>query len=207
MLKETAASRDICVVDDDASVRDSLATALGVEGYRVETYADGHSFIARTEQKGPPGAILLDVHMPGRSGLDILRDLKRRECLTPVIVITGHGDVPMAVEAIKAGAYDFIEKPFAFDLLLSQIKSAIDADAADGMNHAEGDTRPGFTDVLTQREREVLREIAAGSSSKEAGRFLGISPRTVEVHRARIMRKLNARNAADLMRIVFSGSH
>jgi two-component system, LuxR family, response regulator FixJ len=201
MLRDNRPSSDIFVIDDDLAIRDSLATALKIEGYGVETFEDGASFM-RAAQARKPGAILLDVHMPGRSGLDILKDMKKDENAVPVIVITGHGDVPMAVEAIKAGAFDFIEKPFSFDALLVQLRAALDHGKTDAepvdLNHAFGDT-------LTAREREVLREIASGASSKEAGRLLNISPRTVEVHRARIMRKLNARNAADLMRIVFSG--
>jgi FixJ family two-component response regulator len=200
MLDQARPSGDIIVIDDDAAIRDSLATALQLEGYGVETFSDGATFL-RSGQGRAADAILLDVHMPGRSGLDILRDLMRDEVPVPVIIITGHGDVPMAVQAIKAGAYDFIEKPFEFDALLAQLRAAIRRHEQD----QPVDMKGGFGEMLTAREREVLREIASGASSKEAGRLLNISPRTVEVHRARIMRKLGARNAADLMRIVFSG--
>jgi FixJ family two-component response regulator len=201
VLDDTKSSGEIIVVDDDVAIRDSLSAALQLEGYGVETFSDGAVFL-KAAQSRSAGAVLLDVHMPGRSGLDILRDLKREEYAPPVIVITGRGDVPMAVEAIKAGAFDFIEKPFQFELLLTQIKAAISRQT----NEQSIDLKAAFGESLTQREREVLREIASGASSKEAGRLLHISPRTVEVHRARIMRKLGARNAADLMRIVFSGT-
>lgn len=201
MLGETKASGDIIVVDDDVAIRDALSAALQLEGYGVETFSDGAAFLKAVSSRSA-GAILLDVHMPGRSGLEILKDLKRDENAAPVILITGRGDVPMAVEAIKAGAFDFIEKPFQFETLLAQLKAAVSRQPQE----QAVDLNAAFGETLTSREREVLREIAAGASSKEAGRLLGISPRTVEVHRARIMRKLGARNAADLMRIVFSGT-
>ena len=145
--------------------------------------------------------------LPDQSGLEILKTLKAESYPAPILMITGHGDIPMAVEAIKLGAYDFVEKPFSMDTLLDQLKSAMNAQARreQGGNNNDIDLgNIGGGNVLTPREREVLREIATGASSKEAGRILGISPRTVEVHRARIMDKLGARNAADLMRIIFS---
>jgi FixJ family two-component response regulator len=194
---------EVFVVDDDPSVRDALALALTAERYSVRLFSDGLSFLEAAKYS-EPSAVLLDVHMPGRSGLEIMKQLNAEGYSAPVLIITGHGDIPMAVEAIKQGAHDFIEKPFALDYLISHLRAAVAAKRQQRNAPALHLNAPGIDETLTQREREVLREIASGASSKEAGRVLGISPRTIEVHRARIMEKLGARNTADLMRIVFS---
>jgi two-component system, LuxR family, response regulator FixJ len=205
MLNPIDKTNEIFVVDDDPAVRDAVADALRSAGYHVESFADGSRVLDVVKLRAP-AAIVLDVMLPDKSGIDVLKILKTQKISCPVLVITGHGDVPLAVEAIKQGAYDFIEKPFPINTLLDQLKNAMSltpklektAAGVDlDLSHIGGE-------VLTPREREVLREIATGASSKEAGRILGISPRTVEVHRARIMDKLGARNAADLMRIIFS---
>jgi two-component system, LuxR family, response regulator FixJ len=195
----------IFVVDDDHAVLDALSMSLQAEGYLVEGFLDAQSVMNAVHMR-VPSAMLLDVKLPDQSGIEVLRTLRSDNFVMPIIMMTGHGDVPMAVEAIKLGAYDFIEKPFSICALLDQLKRSMVA-----KEKFTNDTRVGEFDflsvggnVLTKRECEVLREIAAGASSKEAGRILGISPRTVEVHRARIMDKLGARNAADLMRILFS---
>jgi two-component system, LuxR family, response regulator FixJ len=204
MLNTAMQTKEIFVVDDDPAVRDALATALRTEGFIVEAFKDAKAFLDVIRMRSP-AAVVLDVMLPDQSGLDVLKALKAEAYPAPVVLISGHGDIPMAVEGIKLGAFDFMEKPFSMDALLTQVKSAINV-------QTRKDSRdPGDLDLghiggamLTPREREVLREIATGASSKEAGRILGISPRTVEVHRARIMDKLGARNAADLMRIIFS---
>jgi two-component system, LuxR family, response regulator FixJ len=195
----------VFVIDDDHAVLDALSMSLEAEGYSVEGFLDGQSMINALHRQ-TPSALLLDVKLPDQSGIEVLRTLRSENFTLPIIMMTGHGDVPMAVEAIKLGAYDFIEKPFSICALLDQLKRAM----VPAESHGDK-TRVGHFEflnvggnVLTKRECEVLREIAAGASSKEAGRILGISPRTVEVHRARIMDKLGARNAADLMRILFS---
>lgn len=195
---------DIYVVDDDPAVRDALGVVLAMEGYGVKGFADGPSCVTAARE-ARPACIILDVAMPGRSGLEILDDLKAENCPSPVLVISGQGDIPMAVAAIKRGALDFIEKPFDADLVLGRVREAI---ATVARREAPAQARlaasfPGM-ELLTPREREVLEQIASGASNKEAGRNLGISPRTVEVHRARIMEKLDARNAADLVRIVLT---
>jgi FixJ family two-component response regulator len=198
--------RLIYVVDDDASVLHATAMALTGEGYSVECFADGDAFLTVARER-VPAAVLLDVHMPGRSGLDILKQLKGEDYPAPILIVTGHGDIPMAVEAIKNGAFDFFEKPFALDHLVAMLATAIASRSGRAPEPALSLSIGAELDaLLTQREREVLREIAAGASSKEAGRNLGISPRTIEVHRARILEKLGARNTADLMRIVFSSA-
>jgi two-component system, LuxR family, response regulator FixJ len=204
MLNSAAQTNEVFVVDDDAAVRDALMVALRSEGFAVETFKDAKTFLNVIRLRSP-AAVVLDVMLPDESGLDILKTLKTEAYPAPIVLISGHADVPMAVEGIKLGAYDFIEKPFSMDALLNQVKSAISVQARkDSRDPSDIDLGHVGGNVLTPREREVLREIATGASSKAAGRILGISPRTVEVHRARIMDKLGARNAADLMRIIFS---
>jgi FixJ family two-component response regulator len=196
--------RTICIVDDDSSVRDALAVVFELEGFQTRAFASGDEFLAAVDGK-TPCCVLLDVHMPGKSGLDVLKALDPATFQAPVFVISGQGDIPMAVSAIKLGAIDFIEKPFDAETVVTRVRDAI---AAMERRSGERDATvfPG-SDLLTPREKDVLREITAGASNKEAGRILGISPRTIEVHRARIMEKLGARNAADLVRIVLtSGS-
>jgi FixJ family two-component response regulator len=194
---------EIFVVDDDPAVRDALSVVFTLEGYHVTAFAEGASLLGAAHLT-TPSCILLDVHMPGISGLDVLKKLNAHHYAAPIFIISGQGDIPMAVEAIKHGALDFIEKPFDANTVVARIGEAVTAWAQrlhsdDLMSHPF----PG-RDLLTSREREVLSQIAGGASNKEAGRKLGISPRTIEVHRARIMEKLGAKNAADLVRIVLS---
>ncbi|WP_237152026.1 response regulator transcription factor [Oryzibacter oryziterrae] len=192
----------IFVVDDDAAVRDALSVIFDMEGYGVRTFADGDQFLNALKTEGP-ACVLLDVHMPGKSGLDILKSMDVGTFPAPVFIISGQGDIPMAVSAIKAGATDFIEKPFDAETVVMRVREAI---ASYGRHQANGVAAMNFpgAEHLTPRERDVLQEITGGASNKEAGRKLGISPRTIEVHRARIMEKLGARNAADLVRIVLT---
>ena len=205
MKESDTASEIVYVVDDDASVRDALSVMLTLEGFQVFGFADGDSLLAAVRQH-QPDCVILDVHMPGRSGLDILKELHQRQNAVPLFIISGQGDIPMAVEAIRNGALDFIEKPFNGETVVTRVREAIEArtrrSEAGGLE-ALAAQFPG-RDLLTPREREVLGKIAEGASNKEAGRLLGISPRTIEVHRARIMEKLGAKNAADLVRIVLS---
>lgn len=195
---------DIAVVDDDPPVRDSLATIFEIEGWRPRVYPDGDTFLIEAKRQRFD-CVILDVHMPGRSGLEVLEALGGHSYATPIFIISGQGDIPMAVAAIKNGAHDFLEKPFDADEVILRVREAVSAarkrDAGGGDKlalHFAG------IELLTPRERDVLAQIAHGASNKEAGRTLGISPRTIEVHRARIMEKLGARNTADLVRIVFS---
>jgi two-component system, LuxR family, response regulator FixJ len=196
----------IYIVDDDAAVRDALAGLFVQEGYEVCGFEDGNSFLAAARVR-QPACVILDVHMPGRSGLDILKELNAENYGAPIFIISGQGDIPTAVDAIKHGARDFIEKPFDTETVIGRVRDAIAASGRQhqdgGENHMRSTTFPGH-ELLTPREHEVLSQIASGASNKEAGRQLGISPRTIEVHRARIMEKLGAKNAADLVRIVLS---
>lgn len=202
-----AASNEIIIVDDDPAVRDALSVVFSLEGFHVTSFGDGQSLLTAARAR-TPSCIILDVHMPGRSGLDILRELNAQDYGAPIFIISGQGDIPMAVEAIKSGALDFIEKPFNADTVVSRVRQAIEAWARRRQSDSTDVLSLSFPgrDSLTPREREVLAQIAAGASNKEAGRHLGISPRTIEVHRARIMEKLGAKNAADLVRIVMSES-
>jgi two-component system, LuxR family, response regulator FixJ len=197
---------EIFIVDDDPLVLNALSIVLSRAGYQVTGFAEGTSFLAAARSRTPT-CVILDVHMPGQSGLDILKELNAQHYPAPIFMISGAGDIPMAVEAIKYGAFDFIEKPFDATTAVARVRAATEAWSRRGKqaNGVESLPRtfPGY-DQLTSRERDVLGQIAAGSSNKQAGRELGISPRTIEVHRARIMEKLGAKNAADLVRIVLS---
>jgi len=206
MADDGQAKGEIFIVDDDPSVRDALAAVFTLADYQVTSFGEGASFLAAARSR-VPACILLDVQMPGRSGLDILKELNAQDYEAPIFIISGQGDIPMAVDAIKNGALDFIEKPFDAKSVVQRVGEAIAAweRRRDGGMLADilAIQFPG-RELLTPREGEVLAQIASGASNKEAGRVLGISPRTVEVHRARIMEKLGARNAADLVRIVLS---
>lgn len=192
----------VFIADDDGAVRDALAMIFEMDGFAVKTFPEGSSLLSAVAGNRPD-CIILDVHMPGRSGLDVLNELGPGFS-APIFMISGQGDIPMAVEAIKKGAHDFIEKPFDADTVVSRVRDALEARSRRQNGGSQSlHAFPG-EDQLTPREREVLVEIAQGASNKEAGRHLGISPRTIEVHRARIMEKLGARNTADLVRIVYS---
>jgi Response regulator len=190
----------VYIVDDDPAVRDALSVVLELEGFQTEAFEGADPFLEAVKSD-KPSCVLLDVHMPGRSGLEVLKAIDVANFPAPVFVISGQADIPMAVSAIKLGAFDFIEKPFDADVVVTRIREALSA--RDSFGAAPVGSFPG-SDTLTPRERDVLQEITAGASNKEAGRTLGISPRTIEVHRARIMEKLGAKNAADLVRIVLT---
>jgi FixJ family two-component response regulator len=198
----------IFIVDDDHLVLNALSVVLSREGYQVTGFGEGASFLAAAKAQ-TPACIILDVQMPGQSGLDIPEGAQRAELSRADLHHLGVGDIPMAVEAIKSGALDFIEKPFDAATVVTRVREAIEAWARRAQR-ARKRRRPAKSfagqDLLTARERDVLNQIAAGLSNKQAGRELGISPRTIEVHRARIMEKLGAKNAADLVRIVLSES-
>jgi FixJ family two-component response regulator len=198
-------SGEIFVADDDPSVRDVLSLIFTVQGYHVTSFGEGASLLSAARSR-VPSCILLDVEMPGRSGLDILKELNAQDYPAPILIISGKSNTSLVVDAIKSGALDFIEKPFDPETVTGRVREAVEASARNNGTRTASDILTlqfRGRDLLTRRECEVLARIAAGASNKEAGRHLGISSRTVEVHRARIMEKLGARNAADLVRLVF----
>jgi two-component system response regulator FixJ len=201
MMPRLAPAREVFIVDDDPTVHDVLSVAFSVDGTRVVSFVDGTSFLAAANCQNP-SCVLLDINMPDQSGLDILRAIDAREYPAPILMISCRNDVQAVVSAIKSGAFDFIEKPFAIETVIDRVHTAIDFGARQH-NNKEQRHFPGC-ELLTPREHQVLAQITSGASNKEAGRNLGISMRTVEVHRAHIMQKLKARNAADLVRIVMS---
>lgn len=200
-------SSDLFIVDDDAMMRDALSVVFTLAGYRVTEFVDGETFLAVASVR-TPAAVLLDLHLPAKSGLTVLRELDARTYPAPIFIVTGDGDVSSAVEAVKSGAFDYLVKPLDARSIVARVRSAVTTFARrDGSAAGKIGLPADFRgqSLLTPREREVLTHIAEGASNKEVGRRLGISPRTVEVHRARIMEKTGARNAADLVRIVLSG--
>lgn len=190
----------IHIVDDDPAVRDSLGFVLSTANWEVRAYASGAALLERVKDL-EPGLIITDVRMPGITGLELIDELKRHGVRQPVIVLTGHADVSMAVEAMKAGVVDFLEKPFDDHALLAAVERGLGMQASAGANDAaRSDVRARLAQ-LTARERDVFDAVSAGESNKSAAQVLGISPRTVEIYRANVMEKMQARTLADLVRM------
>lgn len=192
----------IALIDDDAAVLDSLALYLKRQGIAVDCFSSADAFVA-CDASSPPAfdCVVADVRMPGLSGLDLVRRFAAQGRATPIILITGHGDVDMAVAAIKLGAFDFIEKPFDESRLLEAIRNAGGQAQRQQVAEAEiADLRARF-DSLSERQRQVFNLAVAGHSNKEIAARLGISFRTVEIHRAWMMERMNARNLAELVRM------
>lgn len=190
----------VFIVDDDAEVRDSLGLLLESAGLRSHSYASAREFLADGMPKA--GCVVADIRMPDMSGLELQEEIVRRDAHLPVIIITAHADVPLAVRAMKAGAVDFIEKPFDDRQLITSIRHAFDVGTRTRNRSAETREARGKLSLLTSRERAVLAILVKGRSNKVAAYELGISPRTVEIHRAHIMNKLDASSLSDLVRIV-----
>ena len=188
------------IVDDDEAVRDSLAFLLQAEGLAVKTYESASSFLSGARQAAA-GCLITDVRMPEITGIELMRRLGELGLAFPVIVITGHGDVPLAVEAMRAGALDFIEKPFDDAIILKAVKAALQDALADTERTAERAAVSERMATLTSRERDVLNGIIAGHANKVIAYDLGISPRTVEVYRANVMTKMRADSISDLVRM------
>lgn len=196
------ATATVHVVDDDEAIRDSLRFLLELEGWVVRTYEDAMSLIGA--ELPPAGCILTDFHMPGIDGLQLQARLADQGIRLPVIVMTGHGDVPVAVRAMKAGAMDFLEKPFQDDQLLDAITRALQSNSQELEAAATSTEAAQRLVVLTPREREVLDLLVTGKSNKEIAKVLGTSPRTIDVHRARVFQKLEAATIPDLVHLVLA---
>ena len=190
----------VFVVDDDAAVRDSLTWLIKSAGLPVETYDSGWAFLAHY-RRDRPGCLVLDLRMPGMSGLELQEKLARQEISLPVIIITGHGDVPTAVRAMRTGAMDLLQKPFDGEVLLKSIREALDRDARNRREWARWADAADRLALLTPREQGVLGLILAGKRNREAAAELGVSSKTVEAHRGHIMRKMGVRSLAELVRV------
>ena len=190
----------VFVVDDDQAMRSSLQWLIESVGMKVESFASADDFL-RQYYPGRAGCLLLDVRMPGMSGLDLQEYLRHNDIHIPVIIITGHGDVPMAVRAMKAGAVDFIEKPFNDEMLLDAIRNALALDERQRSRQSERAKVAARLAHLTPREHEVMEMVTDGKSNKEIANALGVSAKTVEAHRARVMEKMQAGSLAELVRM------
>jgi two-component system, LuxR family, response regulator FixJ len=188
------------VIDDDEAVRDSIEFLLRTSGVAARTYDSASAFLDALPRIDP-GCIITDVRMPGISGIELLRRLTEMRIKMPVIVITGHGDVPLAVEAMKNGAVDFLEKPFEDELLLGSVRSALDRSQENAERDAERAEVEARLATLTNRERDVLEGLVAGKPNKIIAFDLAISPRTVEIYRANVMTKMEAGSLSELVRM------
>ena len=193
----------VYVVDDDPDVRDAVSVLLGSAGYRVESFDSAESFLS-TAGGARKGCVVADVRMPGMNGLDLQDRLSQVNRALPIIFITGYGEVPSAVRAMKGGAVDFIQKPFSDAVLLDRIREALDRVQAANLRSHESDEILSKLQHLTEREREVLDLVVEGQSTKQIASTLGRAEKTVEFHRTNIMRKLDAPNVAALVRMVMT---
>lgn len=198
-----AAPATVHIVDDEPDVRDALAMLMRSVGLAVTTYPSAQDFLQRYRASGP-GCLILDVRMPGMSGLELQERLARERIALPIIIITGHGDIAMAVRAMKAGALDFIEKPFDDQALLDRIHEAIERAARTQDIEAERARIAARYAELTRREKEVMALVVTGRLNKLIAAELGLSTRTVEIHRAHIMEKMEAKSLSHLVRMAFA---
>jgi two-component system response regulator FixJ len=194
------AESTVFVVDDDADLRESLSWLLESAGLHAKGYSTAQEFLNDYKPE-EPGCLLLDVRMPGLSGLDLQEELRRRGVPPPIIIMTGHARVPMAVRALKGGAIDFIQKPFSDQSLLERVRAAIDLDRRVRQLRTQSAKFAELLTHLTPREREVMDLVIAGKPNKIIADDLGISPKTVEIHRGRVMEKLRVDSVAELVRL------
>ncbi len=194
----------VFLVDDDPAVRDALSLLLEAEGYAVETYASAAVFLAACKPESF-GCVVMDLRMPGMDGIQLQEEMARRGFLLPIIFLSGHGDIPTSVRAIKAGAVDFLTKPVAGTELLQRIAVALNAAKQRQAEASQSASAVSLLAGLTERERQVMQLIVAGLSNKKIAIQLGISHRTVEIHKAHVMRKTGAVNALVLARIARDG--
>ncbi len=190
----------IFVVDDDTSVRTALKRLIRSLGFTVEAFDSAQAFLDREDHDGP-ACLILDIRMPGTSGIELQKQLTEKGVQIPIIFITGHGNVQMSVKAMKAGALDFIEKPFDDQTLIDAIHTAIARSKQDRAKQIERNKLQTLVDSLTPREYEVFRLVVAGMLNKQIGAELGMSEKTVKVHRGRVMQKMQAASLADLVRM------
>lgn len=190
----------VFVVDDDAAVRDSMRWLMDSVGLRVEAFDSGEAFL-RAITSESSGCVVLDLRMPGLGGLDVHAQLRERGINLPVIVVSGHGDVPIAVRALKSGVADFVEKPFKDQELLDCVQQALRRDAEQSLQRLRREELMTRYRTLTPRELDVLRLVVDGQANKAIGSSLGISQKTVETHRARVMEKMAARSVSELVRM------
>lgn len=193
----------VFIVDDDAGIRDSMSMLAETIGLQSKTYELAQDFLADYDHE-LPGCLVLDVRMPGMSGLDLQEQLNQRNAITPIIFITGHGDVPMAVEAIQGGAIDFIQKPFRDQELIDKINVALKTDCQIRDELKESQVLRDRIESLTPREKEVMDLVVEGHPNKVIAYKLDVSQRTVEIHRARVMEKMGARSLAQLVRMTMA---
>ena len=198
-MQETGAS--VKIVDDDPAVRDSLKWLMESVNLPVKSFSTGMEFLD-SDASEEPGCVILDIRMPGMSGIDVFEELQSRESAIPVIFLTGHGDVHLAVRAMKSGAFDFVEKPFNDQVLLDMIQKAIRHDAAYLSVRVELDDIQERLAHLTTREREVLDGVVGGRANRIIAEDLGLSEKTIEFHRAKMMEKMRAENLAELIRMI-----
>ena len=206
--RDNASRGEIFVMDEDVTMRENLSLALRQEGYDVVCFADGAALLSQARVR-TPACMFIEVRNPDQSGLDILRKLRAEDYPAPIFIMSGHGDIPMAVEAIRNGALDFIEKPFRSSDIIARVNAATGVPSqrrnANNRSKILSLHLPGC-EPLTRREQDVLEHLATGLSNKEAAHQLGLSSRTVEGHRANIMKKIGVKNATQLIRRVFSHS-
>ncbi len=188
------------IVDDEEPIRDSIALLLRSAGLRSRQYEDAHAFLA-TYQPGGCGCLVLDVRMPRMTGMELQQELNRRGWTLPVIFVTGHGDVPMAVEAMREGALDFLQKPFNDEELIRRVNRALEHDQRVRRHSGDREATMQRLESLTSREREVAERIVAGQANKVIALELSLSERTVELHRARVMQKMGVRGVAQLVQL------
>lgn len=195
--------QQVFIVDDDADVRDSLTELLSSVGIKTETYKDGNEFLHSFDSK-QSGCILIDVRMPGISGIELQQKLKELGATMPIIIMTGHGDITMAVQAMKEGAFEFLQKPFRDQDILDTIAKAMEEDESNREKYKLKEDLQRRVENLTARERQVIDKVLEGKANKVIARELDISDRTIEIHRSHAMQKLGATSVAEMVKIMLN---